>query len=125
MSFRKNGKILSVKRTDTDIFHYGWVKDPRTQMQKRKDFEKLWHDDEYVEKKVAVADEFDYQNIDRLIEFKGTHPAVMQDRINAVNWKFSFDPVKAMKVSPRIKLLNFIYTKTGWNPGQFKNYKEI
>jgi hypothetical protein len=103
MSFRRNGKVLRCKALDIDVFHYGWVKDPRTQMQKRKDFERLWHDDTYVESKIAVADEFDYQNIDTLKKYKGTHPAVMQERINRVNWTFSFDPVKSMKVSPRIK----------------------
>lgn len=125
MSFRKNGEKLRVKKIDATIYHYGWVKDPRTQMEKRKDFEKLWHDDDWVEKNVAVADEFDYQNIDVLSEFKGTHPEVMLARIEKANWKFSFDPVKALKVSPRIRFLNFVYRTTGINIGQFKNYKKI
>ncbi len=125
MSFRKGGKVLHVKKIDATIYHYGWVKDPRTQMAKRKEFEKLWHDDEWVEKNIAVADEFDYQNIDVLSEFKGTHPAVMHERIQRANWKFSFDPVKALKVSSRIRFLNFVYRNTGWNIGKFKNYKKL
>lgn len=125
MSFRRNGKVLRGKALDIDVFHYGWVKDPRTQMQKRKDFEKLWHDDTYVESKIAVADEFDYQNIDTLKKYEGTHPAVMQERINRVNWTFSFDPVKSLKVSPRIKILNFLHRALGWKIGQFKNYKKV
>ncbi|MEI6123040.1 MAG: glycosyltransferase family 2 protein [Bacteroidota bacterium] len=125
MSFRNGEKVLYVKKIDATIYHYGWVKDPRTQMEKRKEFEKLWHDDAWVEKNVAVADEFDYQHIDVLSEFNGTHPAVMLDRIERVNWKFSFNPVKAMRVSLRIRFLNFVYRHTGWNIGQFKNYKEI
>jgi len=125
MSFRRGDKVLNVKKVNADIFHYGWVKDPRTQMAKRKDFEKLWHDDNWVNENVGDADEFDYQNIDILSLYKGTHPAVMQERIERVNWKFSFDPVKAMKVSFRIKLLNFLHKTTGWKIGLFKNYKEI
>ena len=125
MSFRRNGKVLRGKALDIDVFHYGWVKDPRTQMQKRKDFEKLWHDDSYVESKIAVADEFDYQNIDTLKKYEGTHPSVMQERINRVNWTFSFDPVKSLKVSPRIKILNFLHRTLGWKIGQFKNYKKV
>jgi hypothetical protein len=125
MSFRRGDKVLNVKKVNADIFHYGWVKDPRTQMAKRKDFEKLWHDDNWVNENVGDADEFDYQNIDILSLYKGTHPAVMQERIERVNWKFSFDPVKAMKVSFRIKLLNFLQKTTGWKIGLFKNYKEI
>lgn len=125
MSFRRDAKVLNVKRVDADIFHYGWVKDPRTQMVKRKDFEKLWHDDNWVDKNVGDADEFDYQNIDMLSLYQGTHPGVMKERIERVNWKFSFDPVKRLKVSFRIKLLNFVHKYLGWKIGLFKNYKEI
>lgn len=125
MSFRRNGKVLRVKKLEADIYHYGWVKDPRTQMQKRKDFEKLWHNDEWVDKNVGVVDEFDYQNTDSLQKFTGTHPEVMKERIDRVNWKFNFDPVKKMKVSPRVRLLNFIYKSTGYNVGEFRNYKKI
>jgi glycosyltransferase involved in cell wall biosynthesis len=125
MSFRRNGKVLNVKRVDGNIFHYGWVKDPRTQMVKRKDFEKLWHNDKWVDKNVGNADEFDYQNIDMLSLYQGTHPAVMKDRIERVNWKFSFDPIKRLRVSIRIKFLNFLHRTTGWRLGEFKNYKEI
>ncbi len=125
MSFRRGLALLNVKRVDADVYHYGWVKDPRTQMVKRKDFEKLWHNDKWVDKKVGMAHEFDYQNIDSLLLFKGTHPAVMHERIARVNWKFSFDPVKRLKVSPRIKLLNFLHRTLGWKVGIFKNYKEI
>jgi glycosyltransferase involved in cell wall biosynthesis len=125
MSFRKGDRVLQVKRINATIYHYGWVKDPRTQMEKRKDFEKLWHDDDWVDQNLGVAEEFDYQNIDTLAEFRGTHPAVMHERIRRANWKFSFDPVKALKVSFRIRLLNFIHRTTGWKIGLFKNYKEI
>lgn len=122
MSFRKDGVKLNCKRVAATIYHYGWVKDPKTQSDKRREFDKLWHSDEWVENNSKVYDEFDYQLIDSLSTFTGTHPAVMHDRVNRSNWKFSFDPTKGIKPSFRLRILNFIYKKTGINIGEFKNY---
>jgi hypothetical protein len=41
-----------------------------------------------------------------------------------MNWKFLFDPTKN-KLSFRVKLLMFIEKYTGWNIGEYKNYKII
>lgn len=124
VSFRKdNGEKLKVKKAGNAImYHYGWVKPPDAQLEKRKNFEKLWHGDETVNKMFDNKTEFDYSQIDSLSHFIGTHPEVMKERINRVNWKFSFDPTKGIKLSPRLRILNFIYRTTGWNIGEFKNY---
>jgi hypothetical protein len=123
MSFRKDGKLLRVKRVNATIYHYGWVKEPKIQLEKRKEFEKLWHDDNWVDKNVKIYDEFDYHIIDSLAKFEGEHPNVMMERIKNKNWTFTFDPIKKVKASPKIKLLNFIYKKTGIHIGGFKNFK--
>ena len=39
--FRKNGKKLSVRKIDANIYHYGWVKHPSLQMAKQLDFNKI------------------------------------------------------------------------------------
>lgn len=126
MSFRKNGEKLNVKRADATIYHYGWVKDPRVQKMKREEFDKLWHDDEWVKQQHSqTVNEFDYSQIDFLSHFRGTHPQVMHERVRKMNWKFSFDPTKGMKPSVRIRLINFIHRTTGWHIGEFRNYKLI
>ncbi len=126
MSFRRNGEKLKVKRVDATIYHYGWVKDPRIQKVKREEFDKLWHNDEWVKKMHdARVDEFDYSQIDMLEHFKGAHPAVMKPRIEKMNWKFSFDPTKQVNISLKYRILTWIFKKTGWNIGGFKNYKLI
>jgi glycosyltransferase involved in cell wall biosynthesis len=126
MSFRwKDGRKLNVKMVDATIYHYGWVKPPKEQMAKRASFEKLWHDDKWIEQNVPKVTEFDYSGIDSLSHFNGTHPAVMQDRINNANWKFTFDPTKAKQRSLRLLILNWIYQKTGILIGGFKNYKVL
>jgi len=85
----------------------------------------MWHDDEFVEKKIAVSDEFDYSSIDSLAKFEGTHPKVMQERINRQNWTFTYDPTKGIKLPPAKQFLNFLEKITGREIGRYKNYKKI
>ena len=125
MSFRKQGEKLNVKHVDACIYHYGWVKNPGIMQAKVIEFNKLWHNDEWIEQNVPKVEAFDYSQIDTLVEFKGTHPAVVQKRINKVNWEFNFDPTKSKELSLRLKILNNIYVKTGWLIGGIKNYKII
>jgi hypothetical protein len=122
--FRKNNEKLKVKKIDALVYHYGWVKPPEAQQAKQKTFHKLWHDDDWMKKNISQANEFDYSQIDSLASFTGTHPQVMQDRINKMNWKFSFDPTQK-KTSLKLKLLMFIEKKFGWKAGEYKNYKII
>ena len=124
MSFRKDGRKLNVKFVDAMIYHYGWVKSPKVQQQKRESFEKLWHDEKYIQEKIS-APEFDYSKIDSVAKFPGNHPKVMHERIAKQNWKFDFDKSKLMQVSLRLRVLDYIYRKTGVHIGEFKNYNII
>ncbi|HLC83745.1 MAG TPA: glycosyltransferase family 2 protein, partial [Bacteroidia bacterium] len=122
--FRKNGQKLKVKQIDASVYHYGWVKPPEAQQAKQQTFNKLWHDDEWMKKNISAVNEFDYSQTDSVASFKGTHPKVMQERINKMNWKFSFDPTQK-KLSLKVKLLMFIEKKCGWRIGENKNYKLV
>lgn len=120
--FRINGRKLRVKQIDAWVYHYGWVKSPFKQQEKQKNFNKLWHDDRWVEENVAKSDEFDYSSIDALDVFKGSHPEVMRRRIESINWQFDFDPTKK-NFGFKAKLLNWIEKHTGWRVGEYRNYK--
>lgn len=122
--FRKNDKKLNVKAINAWVYHYGWVKPPTAQQAKQQSFHKLWHDDEWVKQHVKMVDEFDYSKIDSLKTFHGSHPKVMQKRIDKMNWKFSFDPTKR-SLSPKHRFLQFIEQNTGWRIGEYKNYTII
>ncbi len=122
--FRINNHKLQVKPVDAFVYHYGWVKSPEDQQQKALNFNKLWHNDEWVEVNIPKLDQFDYSNIDSLKHFEGTHPKVMQERIKRINWEFSFDPSQK-NFSSKAKLLHFIEKHTGWRIGEYKNYKII
>lgn len=122
--FRKNGKKLNVKAIDAAIYHYGWVKPPEAQQAKQQTFHKLWHTDEWVKQNIPQVAKFDYAAVDSLAHFTGTHPAIIQARIDKMNWKFSFDPTQK-KLSLRFKVLMFIEKMFGWRIGEYKNYKII
>ena len=87
-------------------------------------FHKLWHSDEAMEKMVSKADEFDYSEVDSLKKFTGTAPAVMQERINAINWSFDYD-LSRKNFTLKTALLYWIEKLTGWRVGEYKNFKEI
>jgi hypothetical protein len=65
---------------------------------KQENFNKYWHDDQWVEENVAKADEFDYEgHVRELKLFAETHPDVMKERIERLNWKFNYDISKSKK----------------------------
>ena len=83
---------LQVKPIDAYIYHYGWVKEPRAMQEKQQTFQKLWHDDDWVNENVLKTDEFDYEShISELAKFSETHPLIMQPRIQQKSWKFEHD----------------------------------
>lgn len=122
--FRKNGKKLKVKLIDAFIYHYGWVKTPAAQQQKQLSFNKMWHDDAWMQKNIPPVSEFDYSGIASLTKFKGTHPKVIQSRIEKMNWTFTFDPTKK-KLPFKYKFLKFIEGISGWRIGEYRNYTKI
>ena len=102
------------------IYHYGWVKPPKVMQEKRVQFNKLWHDDNWVQEHVVGPEAFDYAgHIRSLNRFKDSHPAVMEPRVRAMNWSFSFDPTQnRWTFKERLKGLA---KKLGFNPN-YANY---
>ncbi|EHQ28263.1 glycosyl transferase [Mucilaginibacter paludis] len=123
--FRWDGRKLNVKLIDAYIYHYGWVKPPKGIVNKMHNFNQFYHGDQAipVQEEQEIHD-FEYGNADKLIPFAGTHPAVLQKRISASNWKLNLNKVK-IKMSVRRRLLQQIEMITGWRIGEYKNYKII
>ena len=124
--FRKDDNLkLNVKPINAYIYHYGWVKDPITQQEKQKSFQGLWHDESTIEKHVNKAEtEFDYSEIDSLVNFNESHPKVMIQRVNNQDWEFEFDTSK-IKISFKNRLKRIVEKLTGHQPGEYKNYRVI
>jgi hypothetical protein len=123
--FRKgNNQKLNVKHIDACIYHYGWVKEPSAMQGKQENFNKLWHSDQWVEKNIPKKEEFDYSEIDALSIFKGTHPQVMQERINSKNWQFDHD-ISRNNFTIKDRLKKIIENISGYQIGEYRNYKII
>ena len=122
--FRFKGRKLQVLHSGAEIHHYGWVKNPRLQQEKQKNFHKLWHTEEQLGKFVEEADSFDYNRIDSLRIFEGSHPAVMQERIRNCDWDFYFD-IRHKKFGLKNFLLYHFERLSGIRLFEYRNYRLI
>jgi glycosyltransferase involved in cell wall biosynthesis len=113
---------LNVKLIDAYVYHYGWVKPPEIQREKMKSSIKFWANEEETNSLKPQLDNFDYSEIDSLSHFEDTHPKVMQERIERVNWLFDFNiEVKRLSFKNRVRMA--IEKLTGWRIGEYRNYR--
>lgn len=123
--FRKGeNEKLRVVPIDACMYHYGWVKTPEAMQKKQENFHKYWHDDQWMEQHVEKVDAFDYEkHVRELKAFAGRHPEVMKKRIEAKNWKFSYD-ITFNKSKFKDKLKRFLRNTLGIELG-YKNYIKL
>ncbi|MCK5741629.1 MAG: hypothetical protein KAH48_05375 [Chlorobi bacterium] len=78
---------LKVASVDAYIYHYGWVRPPAYMQNKRQAFDGN-HKGVGKSKEMHqnVPKEFDYGPLQKLPVFKGTHPAVMMNKIKEFDW---------------------------------------
>jgi hypothetical protein len=121
--FRKDtNQKLNVYPIDAWIYHYGWVKEPRAMQRKQNNFNKLWHDDEWMERHVGSTQVFDYgAEVSQLTRFTGTHPEVMKQRIARLNWDFDFD-ISLDRRTLKEKVKSFLFNRLGLD-FYYKNYR--
>ena len=119
--FRKeDNKKLKVVAASAFIYHYGWVKDPRSMQFKQEDFSKLWHNDEWISKNIENVEVFEYEkHISQLSRFDGDHPLVMKERIERLNWKFEYDISKNSRSFKDFLKDNLLLIGLNFN---YKNY---
>jgi glycosyltransferase involved in cell wall biosynthesis len=124
--FRKeDDKKLNVKWIEAYMYHYGWVKSPEIQKEKLKNSIDFWAKSEVANSvKKHLEENFDYSEIDSLTTFSGTHPAVMQARLERVNWQFDFD-IQEKKLSFKNRVRVFVEKLTGWRIGEYKNFRVV
>jgi hypothetical protein len=122
--FRKEGKKLNVKLIDAYVYHYGWVKSPKNMQQKRKEVIKYYNSDNSNEAEMIAEEIFNFNDFDSLKKFEGTHPAVMQQRIQTQNWQLNFDTTRK-QFSLKNSILYWIEKMTGKRLFSFRNYNII
>lgn len=114
------GEKLWVKKVDAPVFHYNGVRRLDVQKKKVNTFISM-----YTPEVPFAAEQqttFDYNQVDRVEKFKGSHPAVMSERIKAFDQPFTFDPAKA-KWKTKDWLIQPIEDILGFKFGEYKNYK--
>jgi hypothetical protein len=121
--FRKgNDEKLNVRSLDAYIYHYGWVREPGAMNNKLENTKNFWGGVTLDPSETVYTGSFDYSQIDALENFKGTHPAVMKERIKKMNWKFDYDlSYNNFKLKDKAK--NFLEKLTGRRFFDYKNYK--
>lgn len=116
----EKGEKLRVKKIDVPVYHYNGVRSDNLQKKKMQAFDFLHN---------ATAGEedysgFNYQNVDRVEKFKGSHPDVMKEKINLHDWNFVFDSKKAVWKT-KDKIMQPIEDILGFKIGEYKNYRVI
>lgn len=123
--FRKgDNQKLSVKPVDAFIHHYGMVKHPKIQYEKRRNSLKYYHTNKIKDQYKYRAGEFDYGSVDQLQKFTGSHPAIIKERIVKKNWHFDHDlSINRMAMKHRFK--KWVEDHFGFIPWEYRNYKII
>ncbi|HZH94724.1 MAG TPA: glycosyltransferase family 2 protein [Flavisolibacter sp.] len=124
--FRKgDNKKLKVKKLNAFIHHYGWVREPAAMQAKQNNFGVYYQNfGPLPDAEKMYTGDFDYSGIDALKKFTGTHPAVMQQRIAKMNWKFEHD-LRYNKIKLKDRFKNAVEAITGKRPFDHNNYKII
>lgn len=98
LNFRQKEHVykLKVAKAHAHIYHYGWVRPPDFMMRKKQFANTLHHGQAKTEADYKAA-MFDYGPVGRKFSFKGTHPAVMADRVKSFDWGHLLNYGKSQK----------------------------
>jgi len=116
------GRSLRVLALQVPVYHYSYARNPALMQKKNNYFNSFWHDDKWLKKNTPQEKNYDYNRVDFVVPFTGTHPLLMMERVNSQDWEFTFDPSKS-HFSFKGKFLHIIEKFTGWRIGEYKNYR--
>lgn len=117
----KKGIKLKVLKTDIPIYHYAYARNPKLMTKKWNYFHMLYYNDDQLKKYEKEID-FDYNEVDRLELYNGTHPIYMKEIIRKQDWKFEYKPIKS-KIRLKDRILYPIEKYFNYRPFEYKNYK--
>ena len=119
----EKGEKLKVKKMDATVYHYTGIRSPDAYAKKVAMFQSYYNTAEGLDKMMASHD-FQMHSVDRTIPFKGSHPAIMHDKVTSQNWEYSYK--KELSVwHKKDKFLQPIEDFLGFKLGEYKNYKLI
>ena len=123
---RRDASKLKGKFIDAYVYHYGWVRPPKKMMEKLEGSKQYWSaDSKHIKAIDQTSVEYDYsQSIDSITRFRETHPAVMQNRLNQLNWHPELSE-KKKKFTPRYFVLYWFEKIFNYRPFENKHFIEI
>lgn len=129
-SFRIDGRKMKVVPANAEIFHYGWVRPPQRMMKKQIALASVHHDKDWVEGRYPDSEaSFDFGSLKTCRSFTGTHPEVMRERIDAIEWTVKpGTPNKKDHKHDRfwVRVLTFLELNVFHRKiGEFRNYELI
>ena len=119
----KTGTKLKVLKTGIPIYHYAYTRNPKLMNKKSNYFHRFWHSNDWLKNNTKEMD-FDYNEVDRLELYQGSHPRYMEDVLNQQDWDFTYDPSKSnMTLKDRL-LFNF-ERLFKYRLFEYRNYKLV
>jgi hypothetical protein len=122
--FRIDNRKLNVNHIDAYIYHYGWVRPPEIIKAKIRNYLALYNSDKKLEGKLEKVNDFDYTEIDAVENFNETHPYIMQDLVNRLNWHVKLNE-KEKRFNLKGSILHWFEKSFGYRLFEYKNYKII
>ena len=128
---KEGARKLNVALIPAKVYHYGWVRPPYIMSNKEIRMSKTWD----ANRPDRMIIPYDYGPLHKVPEFKGTHPAIMKERIEAMDWKDQLQYEgklisgrvlhKHEKIQYRVKSWVELNLLGGREIGGFKNYKIV
>ena len=124
---------LKVAEVDAHIYHYGWVRPPSTMLNKKKALDTIHKGSDRVGELYKDAPAyFDYGDMRKIPQFKGTHPQFMQRFIDKFDWQDQLRYTSTQPNRPLFKHEKLKYRIISWIENKlmggkglfgFKNYE--
>ena len=121
----EDGSKLTAAHSGAEMYHYGWVRPPKLMKDKVDGAKEYWSpDSKHIRTMDRPGEEYLYdQNYDSLSRFEGTHPAVMRERLDRLDWHPELS-TQRKRLSLRYRLLYWIERMTGVRLFENRHYEE-
>jgi hypothetical protein len=122
----KDARKLQGIFVNATMYHYGWVRPPKKMKEKLDGSKQYWSaESKHIKTINQTEAEYDYaRSIDSLTRFKETHPAVMQKRLDQLNWHPDLSE-KKKKFTMRYFVLFWFEKMFHYRPFENKHFIEI
>lgn len=128
---KKVTRKLNVVGIPCEIYHYGWVRPPCAMSTKQSRGANTWHGTKTDPERI----DFDYGPLNKVPKFNDSHPRVMEERIDSMEWKQKLQYNGVLEVNRSLyKHEKLRYKLKGWielnllggrEIGGFRNYKIV